>query len=92
MTIIQMSRYWAAGWGGWWPIPLNWLIAYYPFDSDMNDHKADLGATWTTYNCTAWSWNYSYIAWKVSDCIDQDSEWSWMAIDTWINWWCISLW
>lgn len=30
----------------------NWLIAYYPLQSDANDHKADLGATGTTYNAS----------------------------------------
>ena len=43
-----------------WPsIPTTNLLAYYPLTSDANDHKADLWATWTTYNWT-WTWTASY--------------------------------
>ena len=43
----------------------NWLLAYYPLESDANDHKADLWATGTTYNWT-WTWtaNYTTLGWK----------------------------
>lgn len=70
------------------PYPTDWLIAYYPFDSDMNDHKADLWVSWTTYNCTAWGGYYSYVTWKVDSCIYQSrGGGSGRAVNTGINVW-----
>lgn len=85
--ILNWTEYeFGAVWG--WHIPTTWLIAYYPFDSDMNDHKSDLWVSWTTYNCTPGSsGNYSYVTWKVDDCIYQSATWSYMWVDSGIMLW-----
>lgn len=90
---LTLKNFYKQWWG--WPRPINWLIAYYPFDSDMNDHKADLWGTWTTYNCTQTSGTYSYWTWKVNNCLSQTVSGNSKAINTGIsvgNVFSISVW
>lgn len=89
-------------------IPTSWLIAYYPMNSDRNDHKADLWVTGTTYNCNMLNtFSNSFVSWKVWNCLYKESTgWvlnTWIApsnvfsimfwlVMSWDNWWSVYWW
>lgn len=50
----------------------DWLIAYYPLNSDWKDHKSELWAVWTTYDCSmSGSFSYNFTTWKVNNCLNK---------------------
>ncbi len=82
MPILNMI-YWAT-WS--WPTPEIWatnLVGYRPLQSDANDHKADVWASWTTYDWT-WSWTATYgaVSWRTWASFSNNSY-----IDTGVSIW-----
>lgn len=67
---------------GEYKIPTTWLLAYRPLVSDADDHKADLWASWTTYNWS-WVWTAAYwtVWWKTAALF---TRWS-NRINTWLS-------
>lgn len=68
----------------WWQPWAN-LLAYYPFDGDINDHKWDLWYSWTTYNCAVrWTLSTGYTTGKVDNCIYRSNTGN-GSLNTWIT-------
>ena len=66
-------------------IPTNWLLAYYPMNTDWNDHKSELWVTGTTYNCSMRnSFWYEFTTGKVWNCLHRTNAWD-ASLNTWIT-------
>lgn len=85
MSIINLIYNSPNWWGWWWWQPWANLLAYYPFDNDINDHKWDLWYSWTMYDCAVrGSLITGYATWKVNNCIDRSNTGD-GSLNTWIN-------
>lgn len=79
---------WVYIWNDTW-LPWANTIAYYPLNSDFNDHKSDLWIAWTTYNATMRnSFSYNFITEGIWNCIQRTNSWN-ASMETWIMLWTI---